>query len=70
MQCGSNISDNDIVENEVVTEKRQEGRTGIPNRKLSLKTRWIGTVAHVHRAGINKAWIRSGQVLRETISLY
>lgn len=40
---GSNRLYNEVVENaQVVTERRQGGRTGIPNRKLSLKTRVDG----------------------------
>lgn len=55
----------------MASEKRQGGRTGIPHRKLRLKTReniigiWIWIAAHVHRIGNNEAWMRSGQVLRE-----
>lgn len=59
LQGGSNVLYNEVVENEVVSERRQRGRTGIPDRKLSLRTRVDGAVAHVHRTGNNKAWMRS-----------
>lgn len=69
---GSNVSCNEVDENEAVTLKMQGHRTEIRNRRLSLMTRSVmGVVACVPRIGNGTAWMRrrGGQVLRETLGV-